>query len=249
MMPDFLIIGAQKCGTTSLYYYLTQHPDIVPATQKEVHFFDLNFHKGIEWYQAQFPLKTNPQQLTGESSPYYVFHPCVPRRIYQLFPNIKLIVLLRDPITRAWSHYHHEVRLGFENLSFEQAIKKESERLNGEVEKLLINETYYSFNHQHYTYLARGIYSEQLERWMSYFPQQQCLILKSEEFYKNPAQTLKQVFKFLEVPVYPLDYSIHYNIGDYPPLSSETQQWLISYFQPYNQTLQEKFGITFKNPE
>lgn len=245
MMPDFLIIGGQKCGTTSLYQYLIQHPQILPAAQKEVHFFDLNFSQGIEWYQQQFPLPTSEQQLTGESSPYYLFHPCVPQRVYQLFPNIKLIVLLREPVARAWSHYHHEVRLGFESLSFDEAIAQEAERLNGETEKLLADETYYSFNHQHYSYLSRGIYIKQLETWMDLFPKKQFLVIKSEDFYTNPGKTLDQVFEFLELPAYQLDHYSKYNVGDYPPLTDSTQRYLSDYFQPHNRKLQEYLGMTF----
>ncbi|HEY9295730.1 MAG TPA: sulfotransferase domain-containing protein, partial [Phormidium sp.] len=163
--PDFIIIGAQKCGTTSLYEYLIQHPQILAASKKEVHFFDLNFAKGVDWYRQQFK-PVSQKSITGEASPYYIFHPLVPQRIYQLFPQVKLIVLLRNPVERAISHYYHEVRLGFEDLGLEDAIAQEPARLEGETAKILADETYYSYNHQHYTYLSRGVYVEQLNNWM-----------------------------------------------------------------------------------
>ncbi len=237
-MPDFLIIGAQKCGTTSLYVYLNQHPQILPAAQKELHFFDLNYAQGIDWYLSQFPTKNEEKTtLTGESSPYYIFHPWVPQRVKQLFPNIKLIVLLRDPVERTWSHYHHEVRWGFETLDFEAAIDSEAERLNGELEKLRADPNYYSFNHQHYTYLSRGIYVEQVQAWLELFPRNQFLILNSEDFYANPAATLKQTLAFLGLSPWELADYPAYNIGDCPPMSNQFRKKLVNYFTPYNQKL------------
>lgn len=242
--PDFIIIGGQKCGTTSLYNYLIQHPEIVAAATKEVHFFDLQFDKGVEWYEAQFP----ENGITGEASPYYIFHPLVPQRIYQLYPNVKLIALLRDPVARTISHYFHEVRLGFEELSLESAIASETTRLQGETEKILADGTYYSFNHQHYTYRSRSIYLDQLKHWQKYFPSEQLLILESEEFYKNPATTVNQVFEFLQLPPYQLaQYSI-YNMGDYPQVSETILHQLVDSFQPHNQQLAAYLGREFNWP-
>ena len=119
--PNFLIIGAQRCGTTSLYNYLIQHPQIVPSSKKEVHFFDLNFHLGQSWYEKHFP-EVSDNILTGEASPYYIFHPLCPKRIFDYDPSVKLIVILRNPIDRAYSHYRHIVRLGHEPLKFEDAL-------------------------------------------------------------------------------------------------------------------------------
>ncbi len=263
--PDFLIIGAQRCGTTSLYSYLVRHPQIVPAERKEVHFFDLNFHKGVDWYRDQFPtfakyVSQSGEQsiadeqdnfirgfITGESSPYYIFHPSVPQRLYQLFPQVKLIVLLRDPVARAISHYNHEIRLNAEYLSIEDAIAQEEFRLKGEIEKILACETYYSFNHQHYSYLSRGTYIEQLTTWMSFFPREQFLILKSEDFYDNPAVILNKAFDFLNLPSHKLDKYDKLNAGDYleTEISEATRLQLKAYFQPYNQKLEEYLGTNF----
>lgn len=243
-MPDFLIIGTQKGGTTSLYNYLIQHPKIAPAAQKEIHFFDLNFNQGLNWYNSQFPITTGGE-ISGEASPYYMFHPLVPKRVKTLFPQVKLIVILRDPVARAWSHYNHEVRLGFEELSFEEAIAREPERLDREVEKMLADETYYSYNHQHYTYLSRGIYVDTLKAWMEFFPRDRFLILKSEDFYANPAQTLAQTLAFLglsftEIAEYP-----RYNAGDYTDIPPAMRKELAHYFLPHNQRLSEYLKVNF----
>lgn len=245
-MPDFLIIGTQKGGTTSLYNYLIQHPQILPAAQKEIHFFDLNFERGLDWYESQFPQDVKGQnRVTGEASPYYLFHPLVPPRVKRLFPEVKLIVMLRNPVMRAWSHYNHEVRWGFEKLSFQEAIAGESERLAGEVSKMLLDETYYSYNHQHYTYLSRGIYADQLQQWGDIFPRDRFLILQSEVFYTNPAETLAQTFEFLELsPVEIEDYP-KYNAGDYQQMPEALQTDLTHYFSPHNQRLYQYLGVNF----
>lgn len=242
--PNFIIIGAQKCGTTSLYQYLIQHPQIVPARQKEVHFFDLNFAKGVDWYRQQFQ-PVSEGLITGEASPYYMFHPLVAQRIYELFPQVKLIALLRNPVERAISHYYHEVRLGFEKLGLQDAIAQESARLKGEAAKMLADANYYSYNHQHYTYLSRGIYVEQLKHWMQFFPKEQFLVLPSEELYNQPNIVLNQVLEFLQLPSFQLTQYEKYNSGEYPEVNQEIRQQLQTYFQPYNQELAELLGVKF----
>ncbi len=240
MKLDFLIIGVQKGGTTSLYHYLSQHPQIIPASQKEVHFFDLNFSKGLEWYQSQLN-QTGEQSnfLFGEASPYYIFHPLVPQRVYQLFPQVKLILLLRNPVARTLSHYYHEVRLGWEKLSLTDAIAQEPERLAQEREKILTNPDYYSFNHQHYSYLSRSRYIEQIQHWRSDFPPEQFLLIKSEELDQQRDSILSQVWQFLEIPELKITQSDRYNVGEYPLIPASIKQQLTEYFQPYNRQLAE----------
>jgi hypothetical protein len=173
-LPAFIIIGAQKAGTTSLYKYLRQHPNIVPALKKEVKFFDCNYDLGLDWYRSHFPYhsKLNGQKMTGEASPHYLFHPLAARRIANVLPEVKLIALLRNPVERAYSHYQLNVRRGREPLSFEQAIDKEEERLQGMREKILAGEDIPLYNFLHYSYLAKGIYADQLQYWFAQFPRQ-----------------------------------------------------------------------------
>ena len=112
--PDFIIVGGQRCGTTSVYNNLISNPDVTPATKKEIHFFSDNYHKGLTWYQNQF----KKSLCTGEATPYYIFHPHSLRRISNDIPNVRIIILLRNPVDRAYSHYWLEVRLKNEHLSF-----------------------------------------------------------------------------------------------------------------------------------
>jgi len=232
-LPDFIIIGCQRGGTTSLYNYITNHPDVESASQKELHFFDYKFNRGLHWYKEQFP----DNKITGEASPYYITHPHAPKRIAQAKSDVKIIALLRNPVDRAYSHYHHEVRIGCEKLSFEEAIKNEHKRLEGEVEKMMKDESYYSYAHQHFTYLERGKYVDQLKNWFKYFNNNQILILPSESFFNNIHISLKKVFEFLNLSVKSEIEKKIYNLGNYSPLEPDIRKELSEYFSPYNKRL------------
>ena len=254
LLPDFAVIGAQKCGTTSLYRLVTQHPCVKRAARKEVHYFDMNFKRGVNWYRAQFPLLAYKHYakrvrkldiITGEASPYYLFHPHVPKRMAALIPQAKLIVLLRNPVERTYSHYHHELRRNIETLSFEDAIAIEEERLKDEIDKLLNDETYYSFKHQHFSYLSRGIYVDQLKAFEKYFDREQILILKSEDFFSNTSQMVERVFEFLNLPEWRPKELESFNTGSYSKITPQMRTYLSDYFAPHNQRLYEYLGVDF----
>lgn len=249
--PDFVIIGAQKCGTSSLYSYLRLHPLMKPALRKEIHFFDNHYHKGLDWYLAHFPRRelrsdgnagSEQYSVSGEASPYYLFHPVVPKRVLTHLPDAKLIVLLRNPIDRAYSQYHAEVRRGHEDLSFEQALEREPERLQGEEEKLIADETYVSPRHRYFSYCARGVYILQLQRWLDFFLRENILILKAEDLFDQPQRTVGQILEFLELPPRHMDIGRANNVGSYRSLDPKTRQWLSDYFKPYNKDLYEYLG-------
>jgi hypothetical protein len=252
-LPDFIVIGVQRGGSTSIFRNLVQHPCIIP-TKKEIHFFDLNFNKGVRWYRSHFPSFLYKRYLekvhkhscvVGEGSPYYIFHPHAPKRILKVVPRVKLIVLLRNPISRAYSHYHHEVREGRETLSFEEAMDREEERLSGEIEKMYADENYSSFNHRSYSYLSRGIYVDQLKVWMSLFPKEQILILKSEDFFQNPPAIFNQIVEFLNLPTWELKDFKKYNDAAYSKMDTHLKRRLADYFNPHNQRLYEYLGGDF----
>jgi hypothetical protein len=254
VMPDFIIIGGQKCGTSSLYRHLVHHPSVVAALHKEVHFFDFHFKKGIYWYRANFPSichkllvqKRSKNFATGEASPYYIFHPHVPGRVFHTVPGVRLIALLRNPVDRAYSHYHHEVRYGREPLSFEEAIEKESERLNGEKEKMLGDAHYHSAPHRFYSYLARGVYVDQLKVWMSLFPRENILILRSEDLFADSPGILDRVCKFLNLPGQRMHDRRIYGEGHYTGMQASTRKRLIAYFEPHNERLYRYLGENFR---
>lgn len=247
-MIDFIIIGAQRSGTTSLYNYIISHPNVSPARNKEVHFFDINYENGIDWYWKQFTSLSqkyadNEKPITGESTPYYLFHPLAPKRIFKHLPKIKLIVLLRNPVDRAYSHYNHAIRVGNESLSFEEAIKIEPERLREEEQKVLDGKN--SPTYQRLSYLARGVYAEHLERYLELFQKEQFLILKYEDFFASPQQYLNKVFSFLGLSNFELNDFEKFNFGNNPPMNEKTRAFLIEYFMPHNERLSKLLGLDF----
>jgi ABC-type polysaccharide/polyol phosphate transport system ATPase subunit len=238
--PDFLMIGAQKCSTEALYGYLENHLQNIKEGAKQVHFFELNFERGVEWYSKQLTRSVaGDKVLLWEMTAYYIYHPLVAERVYKCFPDVKLILMLRNPVQRAWMHYHLEVAIGCEKLDFEKAIASEPDRLKGEIEKIKADEGYYSFNHQHYSYLSRGIYVEQIKNWLDYFPREQLLILKSEDFQKNPGDVFSRVLDFLDVKVSAVKEYQGNSAEDYSNMPAEIEQELTNYFKPYNQELSD----------
>jgi hypothetical protein len=195
-LPGFLILGAARCGTTSLYQALASHPQVAPAFRKEVGFFDRAFGEGLGWYRAHFPARWS-RRASGEATPEYLPHPHAPRRVRAALPDARLLVLLREPAARAWSHYHLNVRNGFEDLAFEQAIEREDERLAGERELMTIDERYHSHAYHFHSYLARGRYAEQLSAWLEHFARERLLVLATDDLEQRPDETLARVLGFL----------------------------------------------------
>ena len=240
-LPDAVILGAQKCGTSSLQGYLVQHPGVIAPLRKEVHYFDLNRGQGEAWYRAHFGRQGEPG-LNIDASPYYLFHPAVPARMHSLLPEAKLIVLLRDPVRRAYSHYWHERDKGRESLSFEDAIAAEPARLGLSEAQLASGEIEVSREHQLHSYLARGRYAEQLERWFAVYPRERVLVLRFEDFVGAPLAGLNRTLEFLGLsPMAQLDLEAR-NTREYPPMSDQAAAQLREYYAPYNRRLDALLG-------
>lgn len=246
MKPDFLIIGAQKSGTSSLLYYLGQHPEIAIPDIKEIHYFDVKYHKGIEWYEKQFPCKTDAFKITGEATPYYLFHPLVPQRVALHYPEIKIIVLLRNPINRAYSQFWMIKNRGQESLqTFEEAIESEAERVKPEIVRILTNPEYRSKSHQHHSYLSRGKYFEQLQNWFIYFSITNFCFIKTEKLLLKPISELEKLYSFLGIKfTEQINLSLQ-RTGEYPPMKPETRKMLNNFFQPHNEKLKTIIGDEF----
>ena len=248
-LPDFIIIGAQRCGTSFLYDRLCEHPYVERAATKEVHYFDRKFDKGTDWYKSCFPppaQKEGRRVITGEASPYYLYYPHAAGRAAKVVPQAKLIALLRNPVDRAYSNYQLQTRLGREPLSFEEAIEAEEDRLRGEEDRMLADESYVSVNHQRFSYLSRGIYVDQLQEWHKFFKKEQVLILKSEDFFSYTLDTLKLISDFLNLPDWwdPRSLEPHRQ-NDYAHMNPVTRERLTSYFEPHNRRLYTYLGIDF----
>jgi len=250
ILPDFLICGFPQCGTTSLYGGLTKHPQILGAKTKEIYFFDENFHRGENWYRYRFPSKLRKfierkKIITGEATPSYPYHPHTLQRIAQVIPQVKLIVILRNPMDRAYALHSKAVRQGKENLSFEDAIEKEEKNSEGEMEILKNNSEEYSETYYWKAYLDKGKYYNHLSKWMEVFPREQFFVIRSEDFFEKPSKIFNDLYKFLGIPEFNYENYPYYNAGKYSPMKPETRKKLIEYYKPYNENLYKLIGKNF----
>jgi hypothetical protein len=255
-MPDFLIIGAQKAGTSSLFNYLHDHPNVSGSRPKEVHYYDANFDKGQSWYRMHFPRAPLHRLLgraeggglvTGEATPYYLFHPHVPKRVATDLPNAKLIILLRNPIDRAFSHYQHTLRHpGAETLSFSEAIAREEERTKDEFERVVANEYASSDPLRQLSYKSRGHYAEQIKRWLEHFDRSQLLVIGSEKFFQDTREEYLKVLRFLGLPErLPENFKKIHAGGYKESMEPKARAYLEEYFEPYNEELYELLDTDF----
>ncbi len=247
-LPDLVIIGGQKCGSTSLFAYLARHSRMVPSTAKEVHFFDVNFRRGVNWYRAHFPFERDLQdgkRLAFEASPYYLYHPRAPQRAAAVVPNAKLIAILRNPVARAYSHYWHERKRGYERLPLREAFAAEERRLELGERRLAANPFRESYEHRHFSYLARGRYAEQLRRWLDYYPRQQLLVLEAEELFHRPAEQMKRVTSFLGIEDFGDGQFDAKNVGRYSAIPADLRLDLEEYYLSHNADLVSNFGRDF----
>lgn len=246
MLPDFLIIGAQKSGTTSLYNHLVQHPSVGCAFEKEVRYFNDHYGKGVNWYRAHFPtsplkqvqtLRYRTRYITGEGEPSYLANPLAPQRVLDLVPDVKLIVMLRNPVDRAYSHYQHRFTRNRETRPFEEVVSADKKVLLDGFDGLPTGDGK-RLGHLHYSYLPRGFYAEQLENWFAVFPQGQFKIIHAEEFFADTQKVYDEVLEFLSLPGRTLQKKKKYYEGTYSqPISDETRRDLVEYFAPHNRRL------------
>ena len=244
-LPDFVVIGVAKCGTTFFYDLLTQHPLVEPAAAKELHFFDLLFEEGVEWYRRCFPQpewRDGRRTITGEATPMLA-HRLAPERMAEVAPQTQLIVLLRNPIDRSYSLYQHWARRGVEPRTFEEAIQAEETRLPETSER----EHRAEIADPPFGYLSRSIYVDQLLRWREHFPIEQMLVLKSEDFFKNPQQTLKSALTFPDLPADRIPEVLKSGkkrrYGQ--EMDPSTRSRLEEYFAPHNRRLYDLLGMDF----
>jgi tetratricopeptide (TPR) repeat protein len=237
--PNFMIIGAMKAGTTSLYEYINQHPQVLPCAQKEVHFFVHHFNKGIDWYLAHFPyIPPTGGFLTGEASPGYLCN-TIQQQVKATFPQVKLIAILRNPVKRAISHYYHNVKHGIEMRSFEAAMTAEMKAIESLSDINLVQETKNWSGEQ--GYLFTGLYVYFLQKWMSAFDKKQFLIVKSEDLYAQSGATMKDIFDFLELPSFQNNQYENHLPGSYKKLNSSDHKYqlIANFFEIHNQRLTE----------
>lgn len=255
VFPSFIIAGFPRCGTTSLYNYLILHPSIVPAQRKEIRFFNQNFGIGLNWYKLFFPTSFSKYKLNnkfrkdfmaGDGSGTYVHHPLSPIRIKNSIPDVKIIILLRNPIERAYSQYYHNSKQGIESLSFEKAIENESKRIEGEWERMKKEKGDYSFKYHNFSYLSAGIYVDILKPWLETFSEKQILILGSEDMNESPQKIFNKTITFLNLLSYDFSKFERYNFyDDRPSMSNQMKKKLYEFFKPHNLRLYKFLGRNF----
>jgi hypothetical protein len=186
-LPDFVVIGAQRAGTTALYQHLSRHPDVDPPVRKEIQFLTLHWHRGPEWYRRNFPVLHDAQARTCEASPYYLFHPDAPARAAAALPATRFIAVLREPSARALSHHLHNRANGYEQLDFESALAAEDQRLADDPS---------GRHHRLYSYASRGLYAEQVRRWR-HAVGDRLLVILNDDLLRDPRRTFDRVQVFV----------------------------------------------------
>ena len=254
MLPGFLIVGAERCGTTSIFDVLRQHPAVFSATlpRKEVHYFDYKYHRGLAWYQCHFPLtvrarlaarRAGTAPVAFEATANYLFDANAPERINRDLPGVKLLALVRDPVERAYSAHAHQVGYGYETESFERALELEDARLQGEAERLAADPAYASrSSRDHHSYRTRGQYADQLERLERIFGRDRIHVIDSGDFFADPGPAYDQVLDFLGLPHRGDIVFTPRNARPRSPMPETVRAALEEHFRPYDQRLTAWLG-------
>lgn len=248
-VPDVLIVGAQRSGTTSLYRHLSGHPSLLWSPMvKSPHWLDVRYDRPERWYRAHYPLdwslrRHGERRLTAEASPYFLFHPTVPERIGDHLPDARMLAILRDPTDRAWSHYQHERARGYEDLDFAAALDAEERRIAPE-RPHLSTPGYVGYHHRHHAYVGRGLYAEQIERYHRHLPPEQLLVLFTHELKDAPQATFDRVCDFLEIPRLELVEPPRHHTRQYERLDEDLRTRLDQRFATPNRDLERLLGRT-----
>ncbi len=233
-LPDVVILGAQRAGTTSLFDWLAAHPKVAPSTTKEVHYFDRHYAEGERWYRAHFPLKLVPR-LSVEATPYLLFYPPAPGRVAADLPaTTRFVVLLRDPVQRAVSQYWHSRRLGAEDRPLPEALALEDERLAGQ--DAVVASGGESFAHRNFSYKARGRYAAQLQGWFEVIERDRFLVMESEELWTGAAEPARAL-QWLGLAPFSTPFPATNDAPRARPEEEGVLEDLRRYFAPHNEEL------------
>ncbi|WP_345762005.1 sulfotransferase domain-containing protein [Diaminobutyricibacter sp. McL0608] len=260
--PEFLLIGTKRGGTTSLYYDILKQPQVIPLfpsarylpkanDTKGIHFFDTNYQRGERWYRSNLPTRAARRRaenrlgkpvVVGEASPYYLFHPLAAERAAAMVPDAKLILLLRDPVMRTYSHWKERRRNNAEPLDFLDALDAEDSRLAGEQERMLAEPGYYSYAHEQQSYATQSRYIIPLRRWVELFGIDNVLVIASEDYYADPGAAVEGVARYLGIDYSPLTAPEHRNAAAGEALDPAVQKMLSERFAPDTKELEELIG-------
>jgi hypothetical protein len=252
VLPDLVLVGVQRSGTTALTEALYRLPTVErPRRGKGSHYFSYNYHRGWQWFQSQFPTRVwaaaverrhGRSLFCFDACPYYLFHPFAVERMAQALPDVKVLVMLRDPVRRAESHYHHSVSHGHEDLSFEEALEAEAGRLAGEDDRMQADWSYWSHSHEHHSYTTKGMYADQLERLFLHYPRDQVMVIQSEAFYRDPDPVLDTVTRWLGLPTVRLEQDDDRNSHSYEKMAEPMRKRLVKVYRRPNERLYTLLG-------
>ena len=251
-LPNALVIGAQKAGTSSLFTALEHHPAVRSTRTKEPQFFAYNYPRGLGWYRGLCPaarprLPFSPPPVIVDASTYHLHHPVAAERAHRDLPRAKLLAVLRDPLERSFSQYRHEVRAGREELTFEAALAAEPERLAGEAARLARGDERRHAPHETQSYRTRSDYAPQLQRWIDQFGDDALLVLRAEDLFASPARELHRVQDFLGLEPVELHRRFEArNVGDMS-LPAARRRALLTDFEPIYRAIEDRFGITWND--
>lgn len=255
VLPDFIVIGVHKGGTTSVYEYLAQHPQMVPAFEKELQYFTSFYDNDEGSYRAKFPnvvrmgavRRRAGRAITGEASPSYISNPRAPARVRAMVPEARLVLLLRDPVDRAVSAFHHnKKKTPWENLAtFSEAVDRELGELPDELELVLADDNRPLDEYLYHCYLRRGVYLEQIKWWHAQFPPEQLLIVQYERLHTSPEALLLEIEHHLGIDPWTPNEFERFNTNSYPDLEDELRRKLVEYFAPHNEDLFRYLGHRF----
>ena len=249
VLPDFIIVGTVRSGSTSLYYNICEHPSVLSAAYDEIGFFDSNYHLGINWYRSMFPTIKEMENverktgfaITGEDTPFYLWKEEAAKRIFEMNGDTKIIGIFRNPVDRAYSNYNLAVRSKTEKLTFEEAVDEEI--------GFLKNHSFRESVDNKRSYLAKGIYENQIKIWFELFPREQIHLLSTEDMQKNPEETLQKAFRFLEIPDYIIKNPQKQKAAEYKKMNNETREKLVNFYKQHNKrffkTIQKKYDWDF----
>jgi len=249
-LPTVIIAGAQKAGTTSLFLYLDEHPDVYSSFIKEPQFFNRRYHWGVRGYRAFFaeipPGRSGPMHIL-ESSPDYLFLPEVPDRMVRLLPQVRLVFLFREPLARALSHYQHNVRRGWETRSFREVMTEDTRRWKEHGIERCPDETWREF--RDFSYVRRGVYAPQIDRWLRLFPRNNILLLRAEDLFSDPRTATSTTLSFLGLTSRPLANPKPFNDGSYDRSQLQEYAGFSGCFADSNERMCREFGIQWPDSE
>lgn len=247
MLPEFLIVGGQRCGTTTLFRVLSDHPQVIrPTLSKGINYFDINYVRGPRWYRAHFPLKRSWRRtgslVTFESSGYYSHHPLAAERIGRDLPGVRLVMMVRDPAERAFSAYKHAIARGLETESFTRALELEPQRLEGEVEKMTADPRYQSYSYRHQAYVTRGQYAEQIQRLQDAVGPEKVYVMDADSFFSDPVGEFGALTHWLALDPWTPPEVGRWNARTSAPMPPEIRERLDHHFEPHDLALTEVLG-------